>query len=93
MTLDQRRVRELFELALDRDDADARAWLEQAAADDPALRDEVLSLFDHHSKAGAFLVEPVGEAAPDLLADDEPLAPGAVVVSEAIWLVGARPDC
>jgi serine/threonine protein kinase len=79
MTLDQRRVRELFEQALDRDEADARAWLEQAAADDPALRDEVLSLLDHHSRAGAFLVEPAGEAAPDLLLDDEPLAAGAVV--------------
>jgi len=38
------------------------------------VRDEVLSLLEHHSRAGAFLSEPIVETAPDLLAD-EPLGP------------------
>ena len=33
----------------------------------------------HHSRAGAFLSQPIAEHVPDLLADDEPLAPGAKV--------------
>ena len=43
------------------------------------MRAEVLSLLDHHSRAGAFLSQPAAEQAIELLLDDEPLAPGAVV--------------
>jgi len=67
MTPDQqRRVRDLFEAALDREGPDARQWLEQAATDDPAVRDEVLSLLGHHSRAGKFLVQSVDQALPEL---------------------------
>ena len=80
MTPDQRRrVRDLFEAAADLDPASAARWVEREAADDSAVRAEVLSLVDHHSRAGAFLTQPVVEHAADLLADDEPLAPGATV--------------
>src|SRR5436190_3491388 len=33
----------------------------------------------HHSRAGSFLIEPVAERMPDLLADEEPLTPGTTV--------------
>jgi len=73
----RRRVRELFEAALDR--AGEAAWIANQAADDPVVRDEVLSLVEHHSKAGDFLARPIIDDVPDLLADEEGLAPGAVV--------------
>ena len=80
MTPDQRRrVRDLFEQALDREPADAREWLVASAGDDPIVRDEVLSLFDHHSRAGGFLAQPAADRLPDLFGDDEPLAPGTKV--------------
>jgi serine/threonine-protein kinase len=80
MTADQqRRVRDLFEAAVDRDATDIVAWVEREAADDSIVRAEVLSLVDHHSRAGAFLVQPIVEQAADLLADEEPLAPGTCI--------------
>jgi serine/threonine-protein kinase len=75
----RRRVRDLFELAVDRDPADVAAWVAREAADDAAVRAEVLSLVDHHSRAGTFLSQPIVEQAEELLADDTPLAPGARV--------------
>jgi predicted Ser/Thr protein kinase len=75
----QRRVRDLFEMAVERDPAGVFAWVESEAADDSTVRAEVLSLVQHHSQAGAFLSEPIVECAPDLLADDGPLEAGAVV--------------
>src|SRR6185503_18312244 len=73
----RRRVRELFEAALDR--AGEAAWIANQAADDPVVRDEVLSLVEHHSKAGDFLARPIVDDLPDLLADEEGLAPGATI--------------
>jgi serine/threonine-protein kinase len=80
MTPEQRRrVRDLFEAALEHDPASGVAsWIAQQAADDQVVLAEVLSLVDHHSRAGAFLSQPIVEQAADLLAD-EPLAPGATV--------------
>jgi serine/threonine protein kinase len=74
-----RRVRDLFEAALERGaNVGIESWVSRAAADDPAVRDEVLSLLAHHSRAGEFLSQPVADGAPHLLADDA-LPPGAVV--------------
>jgi serine/threonine protein kinase len=85
MTPEQRRrVRDLFEAALDHNPASVDAWLGREAADDPAVRNEVRSLVDHHSRAGAFLSQPIVEGAADLLADAGPLAEGAVVGSYTI---------
>jgi hypothetical protein len=79
MTADQwLRVRELFEAAIEAAPADPHAWLE-AQAVDAAVRVEVASLLDHHTKAGAFLEDPIAERAPDLLAEDEALKAGATV--------------
>ena len=74
----QRRVRDLFEAAIDREPSGIQSWIGREAADDPIVRDEVLSLLEHHSRAGAFLSQPIVEAAPDLFLD-EALAPGATV--------------
>jgi predicted Ser/Thr protein kinase len=80
MTSEQRRrVRDLFESAVDHDPESAAAWIASEARDDDAVREEVLSLLQHHFRAGAFLSEPVAEGAADLLADDVPLAPGDAV--------------
>jgi len=75
----QRRVRDLFELAVEHAPESAAAWIEREAADDEAVRAEVLSLIQHHSRAGAFLSEPIVEQASDLLTEDTPFAPGATV--------------
>jgi len=85
----QRRIRDLFEQALDRDPSQTAAWV-SSATDDPIVRQEVLSLLEHHSRAGAFLQEPIVEQMPELLVAedpagiDEPLAQGAVVGSYTI---------
>lgn len=79
------RVRALFEAALDRDPDEAAAWAERQAADDAPVRDEVLSLLQHHSRAGAFLSEPVADRLPAWLNDDgEALAAGTIVGDYAI---------
>ena len=80
MTSEQhRRVREVFEAAVDRDALGRRSWAAGQAADDPAVRDEILSLLDHHERAGAFLSEPIVERVPELLADEAVLLPGTVL--------------
>ena len=72
----------MFEAALDR--AGEAAWIAREAADDPVVRDEVLSLVEHHSRAGDFLSRPIVDEAPDLLSDEVPLAPGTSVGAYAI---------
>ena len=80
----QRRVRDLFEAAIDRDAASAQQFVAREAADDPMVRDEVFSLLAHHSRAGAFLSQAAVDVAPDLLADEGALAPGERVGSYTI---------
>jgi len=80
MTPEQRRrARDLFEAALDDQPASLTQWLDNAASDDPVVREEVRSLLDHHSRAGSFLTQPVAEAAPHLLEEEHALEPGAVL--------------
>jgi Protein kinase domain len=78
------RVRELFEAALDHPEPDVHAWVEQAAADDLAVRDEVRSLLQHHSAAGRFLEAGVDELTTQFSADEQGLTPGATVGSYTI---------
>src|SRR5882672_9138482 len=62
-------VREVFEAALD--ESDPQAWLAQQTLDS-AVRHEVASLLDHHSRAGAFLVDSVVDRVlPALVEEDE----------------------
>jgi eukaryotic-like serine/threonine-protein kinase len=85
VTPEQRqRARLLFEAALEHEPPNLVTWLESAAPEDSAVRDEVQSLLDHHSRAGAFLITPLVEAAPHLLGDDRALQPGAVLGSYTI---------
>jgi serine/threonine-protein kinase len=80
MTPEQhRRVRDLFEAALEDKPADVLRWLGDAAPDDSLVRAEVQSLLDQHSRAGAFLAEPAAEAAPHLLEEERTLEPGTVL--------------
>jgi hypothetical protein len=81
MTTEQRRrVRDLFEQALDLEFAATAAnWVAGEAADDTVVRDEVLSLIDHHARAGEFLSGPIVDSVPELLGEEEPLTPGAQV--------------
>ena len=79
MTPEWERIRALFELAVEQDPANTAAFLHREAPDDSALRDEVQSLLEHHSRAGAFLEEPVAARVPAWLDDDGGLTPGAVV--------------
>jgi predicted Ser/Thr protein kinase len=74
----QERVRDLFEQAIDRDLSTVAAWVAAEAADDPAVRDEVLALLAHHARAGEFLSQAIVERIPSLL-EDQPYAAGAVV--------------
>jgi serine/threonine protein kinase len=75
-------VRDLFEAALER--AGEAAWIAHEAADDPVVRDEVLSLVEHHSRAGEFLARPIADEAPELLGDEAALEPGSAVGAYAI---------
>ena len=85
MTTDQqRRVARLFEAALDLDPSRIASFVAAEAADDAAGRDEVLSLLASHSRAGAFLQQPIADAAPELFADDPALSPGTTVGPYAI---------
>jgi serine/threonine protein kinase len=80
MTSDEwRRVRDLFEQALDRDPGDVHRWVEQQTVREPSLRREVMSLLAHHDTAGSFLAAPLSERAPELFLEDDELKPGTTV--------------
>jgi len=80
MPADWRSVRDVFEAALEEDPADPQAWLDKRGVDS-AVRREVLSLLDHHSRAGSFLADAIVDRVPGLLEADEAeaLEAGAVV--------------
>ncbi len=73
------RVRELFERAFEEKPADVPAWLDRNGVDDWQLREEVLSLIQHHAGAGSFLDNPAGQRLAEFIADDHPLEPGQVL--------------
>jgi len=79
MTPDQwRRVRELFEQALDLPASDVRGWLERQEMD-PVVVGEVVSLMSHHATAGSFLAPGMPERVVDLLAEDTVFEPGSAL--------------
>jgi predicted Ser/Thr protein kinase len=73
------RVRTLFEEALDRPSADARQWIGHEASDDPEVAAEAMSLLEHHSRAGAFLTNPIAERVADFFEEDSRFEPGSVI--------------
>ena len=53
-------ITEAFHVALDRDTAARAAYLDEACAGDPALREEVDAMIAAHLKAGSFGRQPLG---------------------------------
>src|SRR5262245_2156085 len=78
------RVRELFEAAIDLPPSDARAWIQSEAGGDREVASEALSLFDHHSRAGAFLSRPIGDRMAELFDEDGGFEPGSVIGSYTV---------
>jgi serine/threonine protein kinase len=83
-TEQRRRARDLFEAAIERDASDISRWLDEVAADDSVVREEVRSLLEHHARAGGFLTQPAAEAAPHLLEEERTLEPGRVLGSYTV---------
>jgi hypothetical protein len=72
-------VRNLFEAALEEAPADVEAWLRARDADS-GVRREVVSLLEHHTRAGSFLVDSVVDSVPSLLEDEAPVFEAGAVV-------------
>jgi serine/threonine protein kinase len=72
-------VRGLFEAALEEAPADADAWLRARGAGSDICR-EVLSLLDHHSRAGDFLNDSIVDRVPSLLEEEEAVFDTGAVV-------------
>ena len=64
------RVAEIVEAALERETADFAPFLDQACADDSALRREVESLLRFRSDAAGFIEQPAFQASAQALADE-----------------------
>jgi serine/threonine protein kinase len=71
-----RRVRDLFEAAVDQPPDSLDSWLERESGGDHQLRADVRSLIDHHRRTGSFLVEPLGDRMADLMAETRVLQAG-----------------
>ena len=63
-------LKQIFQSALERNPAERSAFLNQACADDPALRSEVESLISSHDQAGDSIEAMAAEAATEMLAND-----------------------
>src|SRR6185295_14322729 len=72
-----KQINEVLLSALDREVAERSRFIKDVTGSDEELRREVVSLLASYEQAGAFLEDPVTEAAARLLADDPThLAPG-----------------
>src|SRR5207248_10534278 len=67
-------LKQIFQSALERNPAERSAFLNQACADDPALRSEVESLIASHDQAGDSIEAMGAEAATEMLDDDQPVS-------------------
>ncbi len=63
-----RKIEELFHAALERDESQRAAFLEEACAGDPAMRAEVESLLAHHHQGEGLIDQPAFEVAAKALA-------------------------
>src|SRR6266516_4345734 len=63
-------LKHIFQSALERNPAERSAFLNQACADDPALRSQVESLIASHDQAGDSIEAMAAEAATEMLDDD-----------------------
>ena len=72
MTPEQwQQLKQIFQSALERNPAERSAFLNQACADDPALRSQVESLIASHDQAGDSIEAMAAKAATEMLADDQ----------------------
>lgn len=55
------RVKDVFSRAVERPAAEREAWVEQACADDAAVRAEVSRLIAAHEEAGSFIEQPAAD--------------------------------
>src|SRR5579872_21911 len=65
-------VEQLYHAALEQDDAERRAFLENACGDNDALRREVESLLSHDKQAEDFIESPAIEAVALAIARNQP---------------------
>jgi hypothetical protein len=80
-----RRVRDLFEAALEQPSGALESWLDRESGGDQQLRADVRSLLDHHQRTGSFLLEPVGNRMAELIGGDtRMLQPGDTLGSYTI---------
>src|SRR3989442_1150026 len=81
-------VKQIFQSALERNPAERSAFLNQACADDPALRSQVESLIASHDQAGDSIEAMAAEAATEMLDDDQA---GSIVGKQiSHYQVGSR---
>ncbi len=73
------RVRDVFERALEVEPPGRAALVAREADDDAEVAAEVMSLLDHHSRAGEFLSAPAAGRVAHLLDDSPGFAEGAVI--------------
>ena len=87
----QRRIEELCDAALDRDDRERAAFVAAACGTDSGLRKEVESLLAHAHKAEGFLATRVAELAAHVLADDgrESLVGRQIALYQIVSFLGA----
>src|SRR5688572_33491980 len=86
-------VKDVFEGALQRRDAERSEFLDQACAGDSELRREVESLLKSHEEAGSFMEVPaVASAAESLIGEQNKLRVGQVVNHYEILEIG-RASC
>src|SRR6266581_4867882 len=64
-------LKQIFQSALERNPAERSAFLNQACAEDPALRSQVESLIASHDQAGDSIEAMAAEAATEMLDDDQ----------------------
>jgi hypothetical protein len=80
-----RRVRDLFEAALEQPVGALESWLDRESGGDQQLRADVRSLLDHHQRTGSFLLEPVGNRMAELMGSEtRVLQPGDTLGSYTI---------
>jgi len=72
-----RKVRDLFEAALEQPSGALESWLDRESGGDQQLRADVRSLLDHQQRSGSFLLEPVGNRMAELMGgESRMLQPG-----------------
>src|SRR3989442_3188368 len=81
-------LKQIFQSALERNPAERSAFLNQACADDPALRSQVESLIASHDQAGDSIEAMAAEAATEMLDDDQAVSIVGKQISH--YQVGSR---